>query len=1348
MTDNDKTIADLLQEIDDKTADKNELLPLVRSIEQNTARNMANAVGGIISSSAPDPVKVKQEGPAIPQKDQPSLAVMKKQNIAITRATRVALKTPKNTAVSDNPKETGISAVAATRQKPVNGKIARKNEVIEAVVDSKQIAEAVADAVSTSMDKSAKLASKRVARATGNRSKADAAVKEAPQRTANGQFASSAARDPNRGVAQTQEQNQQDTLARILKDAVSGNKNGEGTKSTLGRLALGPFFDVAMELKDAATGLKNNAADDTSTLGRLKKWGMGKLGIAPKPVTPSPVATPPATAAPTPVPAPAERQARQRDNAQLRSRMRRDRVATQQGRQNPRPATNLPVPTRRSIRVPNAARTPQVPSGGSGGGSGGGGDGIIGTIMGLGGMGLKLAGAAAAATVGTAAYSAVTGKDNWISQGAQGLGLVPKVGGPENPEEKAKANAQNVANTEKVNKERVAQGKRALEYDKTTGAVVSQPKSEVVSTQTTAPAIIPPPDEKPVAAKPSAMELKAQKQAAGAATATVESVPNELAALPMNQVGAINVQPVATSPDKKALASTKAVTVAMQKSAIATGVATENTQKMSDTVAAGTGFFGGLWDSLKNNPITNAVSNVASGAKDAWTKAREGGANILDSGIAAFKGGGTAATGKTKERETLLDKAATDAGITDPKEKAIFMGQMAHESGGFTSMKEGNYKPDSVWKLRGDQLAKQGITKEQVDAKYASGGAGAMDELMYGGRMGNTQPGDATKYKGRGFTQLTGKDNYKKYGDMLGLDLVNHPELAEDPANAAKIATTFYKESGAQAAGKTGDIDAVSQKINGGQYGKSNGREDRIARTAAYLKKGTEGASTTAAPTTTTPLVPGTPEFAAKQAEMQAQFVKDQGGAPAPVQTASATGVVEKKKSKKKSGNTVTAPATVAKKEEIKPEAVQEAQMQAAAPVIATVEPSGSVTPATDSGMYTVGGMPATKAQYEAKNAEIDARMGTMPPQETANGTVQMQTPAAGAATTTAVTATTAPIKALSKREQEVQKIVAEQQGQATYGDKKKAIETKRQEATAKIEADATLSDEEKKAKKKEARQAALEEEKTLKTEDLAANKKINERLAAADKTDQEVVTTETPVTPTADGAVVATPPATAEMTQPTATEVTTTAPVTATAEGTATMPTTAAPAEAYVSYQDQVAAIQKRQDAKAAKNGTAKAEKDSAYQDITDRSMKEADAIESNTSLSEADKEKAHNDLRDKSQGERDAYDKSVATAEAIAPSTTEATAIGQQAGAPPVAATTPALSATQPPLPQPTAVQTPPPPPVEVPGLEKLAKAQESAASSDSGKDSKGNAAAAIPNIKTDFDDTMLVLMSYDRI
>jgi Predicted chitinase len=53
--------------------------------------------------------------------------------------------------------------------------------------------------------------------------------------------------------------------------------------------------------------------------------------------------------------------------------------------------------------------------------------------------------------------------------------------------------------------------------------------------------------------------------------------------------------------------------------------------------------------------------------------------------------------------------------------------------------------------------------------------------------MGNTTPGDGAKYCGRGYVQLTWKTNYERAGKDIGVDLVNFPELAMDPANAAKI---------------------------------------------------------------------------------------------------------------------------------------------------------------------------------------------------------------------------------------------------------------------------------------------------------------------------------------------------------------------------------------------------------------------------------------------------------------------------------------------------------------------------------------------------------------------------------
>jgi predicted chitinase len=72
-------------------------------------------------------------------------------------------------------------------------------------------------------------------------------------------------------------------------------------------------------------------------------------------------------------------------------------------------------------------------------------------------------------------------------------------------------------------------------------------------------------------------------------------------------------------------------------------------------------------------------------------------------------------------------------------------------------------------------------------------GPSAVAEFIYGGRMGNTKPGDAFKYIGRGYIQLTGKENYEKVGNLIGVDLVNNPELANDPEIAAKIVPAFFQ---------------------------------------------------------------------------------------------------------------------------------------------------------------------------------------------------------------------------------------------------------------------------------------------------------------------------------------------------------------------------------------------------------------------------------------------------------------------------------------------------------------------------------------------------------------------------
>jgi len=101
---------------------------------------------------------------------------------------------------------------------------------------------------------------------------------------------------------------------------------------------------------------------------------------------------------------------------------------------------------------------------------------------------------------------------------------------------------------------------------------------------------------------------------------------------------------------------------------------------------------------------------------------------------------------------------------------------------------------------------------------------------MYEGRaaLGNTQPGDGARYKGRGIIQLTGRLNYTKFGPLVGLDLVNNPDLAALPQNAVKIACEFWKQStkaglSMNQLADQDNIEVITRRINGGL----NGFEDR-----------------------------------------------------------------------------------------------------------------------------------------------------------------------------------------------------------------------------------------------------------------------------------------------------------------------------------------------------------------------------------------------------------------------------------------------------------------------------------------------------------------------------------------
>ncbi len=98
-------------------------------------------------------------------------------------------------------------------------------------------------------------------------------------------------------------------------------------------------------------------------------------------------------------------------------------------------------------------------------------------------------------------------------------------------------------------------------------------------------------------------------------------------------------------------------------------------------------------------------------------------------------------------------------------------------------------------------------------------------QTRYEGRadLGNTQPGDGSKFRGRGLIQITGRANYAACGEALGLDLINQPTLLELPQHAAMSAAWFWSMKDLNTLADKGDFVKITRRINGGL----NGQADR-----------------------------------------------------------------------------------------------------------------------------------------------------------------------------------------------------------------------------------------------------------------------------------------------------------------------------------------------------------------------------------------------------------------------------------------------------------------------------------------------------------------------------------------
>lgn len=161
-------------------------------------------------------------------------------------------------------------------------------------------------------------------------------------------------------------------------------------------------------------------------------------------------------------------------------------------------------------------------------------------------------------------------------------------------------------------------------------------------------------------------------------------------------------------------------------------------------------------------------------------------------------------------------------GLTSSSLVAHAMSQFSHECGNGRSMVENiNYSPERaavIWFGRfssgADCLAKVGCTAGDPDFPEK------LIDQVYGGRNGNV-PGtsDGSTYIGRGLIQLTGHANYEKLGAKVDLNLVDQPELVNDPAHALECGVAMFIQLGCLKPAQADDVATVTKLINGGVVG-------------------------------------------------------------------------------------------------------------------------------------------------------------------------------------------------------------------------------------------------------------------------------------------------------------------------------------------------------------------------------------------------------------------------------------------------------------------------------------------------------------------------------------------------
>jgi putative chitinase len=180
----------------------------------------------------------------------------------------------------------------------------------------------------------------------------------------------------------------------------------------------------------------------------------------------------------------------------------------------------------------------------------------------------------------------------------------------------------------------------------------------------------------------------------------------------------------------------------------------------------------------------------------------------------------------------MIPDTAAKFAINTPLRLAHFLAQCGHESGGFRATQENlNYSAKGL-----NGIFRKYFPTEASAAAYARQPA-KIASKVYGGRMGNgpESTGEGYKFRGRGYIQLTGKENYTAFGKSIGEDIISNPDVVASKY-ALLSAAWFFSKNGLHRMADEGSSDQVVTKITKRVNGGTIGLPDRIKHFKEYYK--------------------------------------------------------------------------------------------------------------------------------------------------------------------------------------------------------------------------------------------------------------------------------------------------------------------------------------------------------------------------------------------------------------------------------------------------------------------------------------------------------------------------------